>query len=127
MATVIIIIVIVAVFAIYGGLTFPQTVVTVPVSFTAGTDVTSTTFTQSTLDRMAQVQVSVQNGVALWRARILNGDTVVWEHSAGLGEQQSYDSGWIPLAEGTYNFTFGVIGGGSLQATATLSVKGGFW
>ncbi len=76
---------------------------------------------------MVQVQVSVQSGISLWRARILSGDTVIWEHSATLGEQENYSSSWIPLAAGTYNFTFGIIGGGSLQATVTVSSKGGFW
>ena len=88
---------------------------------------TNTAFNQPALDNMVQVQVSVQTGVALWRARILSGDEVVWEHAAGLGEQQSYSSGWISLPSGDYNFTFGLIGAGSLDATATVSSKGGFW
>lgn len=119
--------IIIIVFAAYAGLTYPRTIVTIPVSFTVGTDVTNTQFDQSSVTNMVQVQVSVQSGAALWRARILNGDTVVWEHSAAQGEQQSYNSGWLALASGTYNFTFGIIGGNSLQATVTVSSKGGFW
>ena len=121
-----VIVIIVAAFAIYSGITYPRVIVTVPVSFTLGADVSNNQITQSVLDSKVQVQVSVQSGIALWRARILNGDAVIWEHSAAQGEQQSYDSGWIPLAAGTYNFTFG-IGGGSLQARVTVSAKGGYW
>jgi hypothetical protein len=122
-----VVIVVVAAFSVYTGLTYPRTVVTVPVSFTLGTDVTNTQFNQPTMDGSVRVQVTVQSGAAIWRARILNGDTVVWEHAAAQGGQQSYDSGWLDLPSGTYNFTFGLIGGNSLQATATVSSKGGFW
>ena len=121
-----VIVIIVAAFAIYSGITYPRVIVDVPVSLTLGADVSNNQLTQSALYSMVQVQVSVQSGIALWRARILNGDAVIWEHSAAQGEQQSYDSEWIPLAPGTYNFTFG-IGGGSLQARVTVSAKGGYW
>lgn len=123
----IIVIFLVAAFAIYSGITYPHAILTVPVSFTIGTDVSNTQFSQFALKSMAQVKVSIQSGLALWRARILAGDTIVWEHTAAQGEQQSYYGGWIPLAPGNYNFTFGIIGGNSLQATATVSSKGGFW
>lgn len=122
-----VVVVLIIVFAVYVGLTYPRTVLTIPVSFTAGIDQKNATFDQSSLDSMVQVQVSVQNGAALWRAQILNGSSVIWSHTASLGEQQSYNSGWIGLQSGQYNFTFGVIGGGSLDATATVSSKGGFW
>jgi hypothetical protein len=74
-----------------------------------------------------QVQVGVQNGASLWRAQILSGDQVIWEHSAAQGEQQSYNSGWIQLPSGNYNFTFGILGIGSLKAMASITSKGGFW
>ncbi len=122
-----IIIIVIIVFAVYAALTYPRPVLTIPVSFTAGIDQKNAMFDQSSLDRVVQVQVSVQNGAALWRAQILNGSSVIWSHTASLGEQQSYNSGWIPLQSGQYNFAFGVIGGGSLDATVTLSSKGGFW
>lgn len=121
------IIIIVIVFAVYAALTYPRPILTVPVSFTAGIDQKNAIFEQSRLDTTVQVQVSVQNGAALWRAQILNGSSVIWSHTASLGEQQSYSSGWIPLQSGQYNFAFEVIGGGSLDATVTLSSKGGFW
>ncbi len=122
-----IVIIVVASFAGYAGLTYPRTVLTIPVSFTVGTDISNTKFDQSVLDNRVQVQVNIQNGAALWRARILNGDQVIWEHSAAQGGQTSYNSGWIDLPNGSYNFTFGTIGVGSLSATAMVSSKGGFW
>jgi uncharacterized membrane protein len=122
-----IVIIIVAAFAVYAGITYPRTTVSTQVSFTIGADSKTTAFNQPFLDDKTQVQVTIQNGAALWRARILSGDQVIWEHAAAQGEQQSYNSGWMSLPSGNYNFTFGTIGVGSLDATATVSSKGGFW
>jgi hypothetical protein len=97
------------------------------VSFTVGVDSKTTGFNQPFLNDKAQVQVTVQNGAALWRAQIQSGDQIIGEHSAAQGEQQSYSSSWIQLPNGSYNFTFGTIGIGSLDATATVTSKGGFW
>ncbi len=123
----IIIIIIVVAFAVYAGVTYPRTSVNTQESFTIGIDSKTTMFDQPYLNDKAQVQVTVQNGAALWRAQIRNGDQVIWEHSAAQGEQQSYNSGWIQLPGGSYNFTFGTIGIGSLDATALVTSKGGFW
>ncbi len=68
----------------------------------------------------------VQSGAALWRARIMMGDVIVWEHTAVQGEEQSYNSGWMQLSSGRYTFTFGTVGIGSLEATVTVLSKGGF-
>jgi uncharacterized membrane protein len=122
-----IVIIIVAAFAVYAGITYPRTTVSTQVSFTIGADSKTTAFNQPFLDDKTQVQVTIQNGAALWRARILSGDQVIWEHAAAQGEQQSYNSEWMSLPSGNYNFTFGTIGVGSLDATATVSSKGGFW
>src|SRR5450759_1121421 len=127
MALTAIVIIIVAAFAVYAGVTYPRTIVNIPVSFTLGVDSKTAAFDQPVLDDKVQVQVGVQNGAALWRAQILSGDQVIWEHSAAQGEQQSYSSGWIQLASWSYNFTFATIGIGSLEATATVTSKGGFW
>ena len=127
MAAVTIVIVIVAVFAVYAGVTYPRTAVSIPISFTIGADARTAAFDQPYLDDKVQVQVNVENGAALWRARILSGDQVIWEHAAAQGEQLSYNSGWISLPSGSYNFTFGTVGIGSLDATVTVSSKGGFW
>ena len=127
MALAAIVIIIVAAFAIYAGVTYPRTTANIPVSFTIGVDSKTTAFDQTSLDDKVQVQVAVQNGAALWRAQIRSGGQVIWEHSAAQGEQQNYNSGWVQLPSGNYNFTFGTIGIGSLEATATVTSKGGFW
>ena len=127
LATVAIVIIAVALFSVYAGETYPRTTVNIPVSFTAGVESKTTSFSQPYLDNKMQVQVTVQSGSALWRAQILSGGQVIWEHSASQGEQQTYNSGWIQLLSGSYNFTFGTIGIGSLDATASVMSKGGFW
>ena len=122
-----ILIIIVVAFAVYAGVTYPRTTANIPMSFTVGADSKTVAFDQPLLDEKVQVQVGVQNGASLWRAQILSGDQVIWEHSAAQGEQQSYNSGWIQLPSGNYNFTFGLLGIGSLKATASITSKGGFW
>lgn len=122
-----IVILIVAAFAIYAGATYPRVTANISVSFTVGVDSRTVSFDQPFLDDKAQVQVTVQSGAALWRAQILSGNQVIWQHSAAQGEQQSYTSDWIVLPSGSYNFTFGTLGVGSLEATATVTSKGGFW
>jgi len=123
----VIVIIVVSAFAIYAGLTYPRATVNTQVSFTIGADKKTTAFAQPFLDDKVQIQVALNNGAAVWRAQILTGDEVIWEHSAGQGESQSYSSGWIQLPTGSYNFTFGTIGIGSLNATAKVTCKGGFW
>ncbi len=126
-AIVAIVIIVVAAFAVYAGVTYPRATANIQVSFTVGADKKTIAFDQPFPDDKAQIQVTIQTGAALWRAQILNGDQVIWEHAAAQGEQQSYNSGWIQLASGSYNFTLGTIGVDSLDATATVSSKGGFW
>lgn len=127
LAIIIVTIIVAGDFAIYAGLTYPRTTASIPVSFQVGVDSKTVSFEQPLLVDKAEVQVTVQNGAVLWRARILNGTQVVWEHSAAQGEQERYNSGWIVLPSGSYNFTFGTIGIGSLDAAASVSSKGGFW
>lgn len=127
LALVAVVIILFASLAVYAGVTYPTTVVNTQVSFTVGADSKTTAFVQSFLDDKVEIQVTVQTGAALWRAQIKNGDQILWEHSAVQGKQQSYNSDWISLPSGNYNFTFGTIGVGSLQASATVSSKGGFW
>ena len=126
-AIVVIVIIIVAAFLVYAGETYPRTTAKTAVSFIAGVESKTTPFGQPFLDNRVQVQITVQTGAALWQAQILTGGIVIWEHSASQGEQQTYNSGWIQLPSGNYNFTFGTIGVGSLDATAAITSKGGFW
>jgi len=118
---------IVTAFAVYAGITYPRTVISIPVSLALGADSKTSALDQTFLSDKVQVQVAIENGAALWQARILKGGDVLWEHAAAQGEQQSYDSGWIQLPSGNYNFTFGTIGIGSLEAQVTVASKGGFW
>ena len=126
-ALVAIVIIIVTALSAYAAVTYPRTTTSISESFKIGVDSKTTAVNQPLLDDKVQVHVTVQNGAALWRARILNGSQVIWEHSTAQGEQLSYSSDWIQLPSGSYNFTFGTIGIGSLDATATVSSKGGFW
>jgi hypothetical protein len=122
------VIIVVAGFAVYFGLTYPRTTVNIPVSFSAGVDSQTASFDQPFLDDKAQVTIEVQSGIAVWQAQILNSDDqVIWEHTAAQGGQQSYTSDWIELPAGSYNFTFGLAGAGPLDATVTVASKGGFW
>jgi hypothetical protein len=122
-----VILIIILAVAIHGGLTYPRTTASISVSFTIGADSKTIEFDQPFLDDKVQVLVSVQNGAAVWRAQIRSGDQIIWEHLAAQGEQQSYNSDWIQLPSVNYNFTFGTIGIGTLEATATVTSKGGFW
>jgi hypothetical protein len=122
-----IVVLVVAAFAVYAGITYPRILISIPVSFSLGADSKITELDQPFLSDKVQVHVAIENGAALWRAQILSDAEIVWEHSAAQSEQQSYDSDWIQLPSGNYNFTFGTIGIGSLEATVTVTSKGSFW
>lgn len=78
-------------------------------------------------DSAVQVQVSISSGASLWQASIINanGDTV-WSDQASQGGQTTYNSDWISLPSGSYNFTFGTLGG-ALEAQVSVKAKGGIW
>jgi hypothetical protein len=111
----------------YSVLTYPKDTITIPISFTIGVDATTRQFDQPMLCDKVQVQVSVASGNSFWKAQILNGSQIIWEHGAGQGEQTSYKSEWIGLPSGSYEFSFRTLGIGSLNAQVTLKSKGGFW
>jgi hypothetical protein len=123
----IIVILLIAVFAVYASFTYPKTALSVPVSFTIGFDVVTREFDVQFLNDKVQVQVAVESGTSLWNAQILNQSEVLWGYSATQGEQTSYQSDWIELPSGRYNFTFRTLGFGSLNAQVTVTSKGGFW
>lgn len=122
-ATVIVAVLLVAYFA----LTHPRVLVNFSVSFTIGADVRRVEFEVPFLHEYVKVEVSVRSGNALWTAKILSGDDVLWNHVASQGEQTIYISKWIRLPSGSYNFTFATAGMGSLEAEIRLTSKGGFW
>jgi hypothetical protein len=113
--------------AIYALITFPRSTFAIPVSFTVGADVVTMSFEQPFWADKVQIKVLVESGASLWHARILNQNQIIWEHTAGQGEQTSFESDWISLSSGNYTFTFGTIGVGSLDAEVTVTSKGGFW
>jgi len=123
---VLIVILIIAGVSVFAALTYPRTVLSFPLSFTVGAQTERREFNVPMLHSWVQVQVSVSSGTALWTARILSDDSELWSHSAAQGGQTTYNSGWMQLATGNYNFTFATIGFGTLDAEITVSSKGGF-
>ena len=107
--------------------TYPRVLVDFTVSFTIGADIKRVEFEVPFLHDLVRVEVYVQSGNALWNAKILSGDEVLWNHAASQGGQTTYSSEWIKLSSGRYNFTFATAGLGSLEAKVKLTSKGGFW
>jgi len=124
---VLIIVLIIAAVGAFAVLTYPKTVLSFPVVFTIGAQTENKEFNVPMLHGRVQVQVLVSSGTALWAAKILSDDSDLWSHSAAQGGQTTYNSGWMQLASGNYNFTFATVGFGSLDAEITVSSKGGFW
>jgi hypothetical protein len=109
-------------------LSFPRTATDFSVSFVVGADREEKVFEVPFWHDKVQIQVIVESGSALWRGRILDSaENEVWEHTKAQGEQTSYTSVWIDLPSGRYNFTFGTVGIGDLQANVKVTTKGGFW
>jgi hypothetical protein len=108
-------------------LTYPRSVVNFPVSFTIGADVERRKFSVPILHEFIQVEVAVNSGNLLWTASILQHDDILWSHAAHQGDQTTYQSGWIRLPSGDYNFTFATAGIGSLDAEIQVTSKGGLW
>lgn len=114
--------------ALYSALTFPRDIVKTEVSFSIGADQEREAFSMPVLHDRFQVEVIIGSGSALWSATITNAEgTKIWEHAKAQGDQTSYTSDWISLPSGNYNFTFGAIGIGELQANVKVTSKGGFW
>jgi hypothetical protein len=121
-------IVVLAAIVLYAALPFPSAVVDFQVSFTAGIDREEKEFDVPVLQDKVLVEVAVTSGTALWRATIIDSDgSLVWEHTSLQGDSTTYQSGWIALPSGRYNFTFGTIGFGNLDASVKVTSKGGFW
>ena len=119
--------VLLAIVGILGAFTFPREVLTFSISFTIGADVKRETMEVPFMNDRVMVEVMINSGSALWTARILNGEETVWSHSAAQGGQTSYNSGWLQISSGLYNFSFATAGAGSLSAEITVTSKGGFW
>ncbi len=116
-----------AVAGLYMVLAYPRSVVSFPVSFTIGADIERKEFSVPIFHETVQVQVIVNNGNLLWTASILQENAVLWSHAAHQGGQTTYQSDWVQLPSGSYNFTFATAGIGSLEAEIKVTSKGGFW
>ena len=127
LSAIILVVIILLGLSIFAIITYPQVLVNSPIALTLGTDSKNVEFEQPFLNDKLQVQVKIDSGVSLWEAKILDNDTVVWEHSTGQSEKTTFRSDWISLPSGSYNFTFKTIGIGSLGAVVTVSSKGSFW
>ena len=126
-STLVVIAVIIVTIGAYAFWTYPRDVVNFPVAFTAGSDVIKQPFTVPTLDNQVQVTVTVQSGTAIWRASILTDNNTLWSRTATQGGMTTYSSGWMTLQAGNYNFSFGTIGIGGVNAQVTVTAKGGVW
>ena len=124
---VLIVILTIATVGVFAAWTYPRTVLSFPASFTLGVQTERKEFNVPVLHSLVQVQVTVSSGTALWEVKILSDDSELWSHRAAQGEQTTYNSGWMQIASGNYNFTFAMVGIGSLDAEITVSSKGGFW
>jgi len=119
--------VLLAIVSILGAFTFPREVLTFPVFFTIGADVKRELMEVPFMNDQVMVEVVISSGSALWNARILNGEEIVWSHSAAQGGLTTFNSGWLQISSGVYNFSFATAGAGSLSAEITVTSKGGFW
>jgi len=112
----------------YSALTFPRNLAELEVSFSIGAEEEQKEFELPILHDKTQVEVVISSGSALWSASITDANgTKIWEHAKAQGDQTVYTSDWITLPSGSYNFTFGTIGLGGLQANVKVTSKGGFW
>jgi hypothetical protein len=123
-----VIVFIVVISGVYMVITLPRNVVDLSVAFTLGADRKLQEFEVPLLHNKVQVEVAINSGSALWNAKIVESNgKEVWSHSGAQGGQTTYRSDWFSLSSGTYNFTFGTIGLGELQANIFVGSKGGFW
>jgi hypothetical protein len=123
-----VIVFIVVISGVYMVITLPRNVVDLSVAFTLGADRKLQEFEVPLLHNKVQVEVAINSGSALWNAKIVESNgKEIWSHSAAQGGQTTYRSDWFSLPSGQYNFTFGTIGLGELQANIKVGSKGGFW
>ena len=124
---VLIIVIAATAFSVYAAATYPRTVVSFQVSFTIGADVRREAFEVPVMNDRVQVEIRIESGTSLWYAEIASESEKVWKHPSTQKGQTIYNSEWIELPSGAYNFTFGTVGFGSLQGEIEVTVKGGFW
>ena len=124
---VVVLIVLIVAIAGYALWTYPRDVVSFPVAFNAGSDLIKKPFAVPVLDSEVMITITIQSGSAIWGASIISGNNTAWSHTAAQGGTTTYTSDWIILQPGDYNFSFGTIGLGGVDAQVTVKAKGGFW
>jgi sucrose-6-phosphate hydrolase SacC (GH32 family) len=119
---------IILIVGLYSALTFPRNLAEMEISFSIGAEEEQKEFQLPIFHDKTQVEVVISSGSALWSASITDANgSKIWEHAKAQGDQTVYTSDWIALPSGSYNFTFGTIGLGGLQANFKVTSKGGFW
>lgn len=115
------------IFGVYALLTYPSTAISFPVSFAIGADNKHEVLEASVLKSQVRIDVVVTMGSTWWTAKIFQEDTEVWSHSITQNDQTVFQSGWIELQPGSYNFTFTAASLAALDLDVTVTTKGGFW
>jgi hypothetical protein len=112
---------------LYTLFTYPSIAIRFPVSFTIGADTKQEALELSVLLSQVRVDVVVATGSTWWTAQILQGDTEVWSQSMMQNDQTVFQSDWIELSAGSYNFTYTAASLAALDLEVTVTAKGGFW
>jgi hypothetical protein len=112
---------------LYTFFTYPSIAIQFPVSFTIGADTKQEALEVSVLQSQVRVDVIVATGSTWWTAQILQGDTEVWSHTMTQNDQTVFQSDWIELPSGSYNFTYSAASLAALDLEVTVTAKGGFW
>jgi len=115
------------IFGVYTLLTYPSTTISFPVSFAIGADTKNEALEVSILQSQVRLDVVVTTGSTWWTAKILQDGTEVWSHSITQNDQTVFQSEWIEIQPGSYNFTFSAASLAALDLDVTVTTKGGFW
>jgi hypothetical protein len=107
--------------------TYPSTAIHFPVSFTVGADTKQEALEISVLQSQVRIDVVVITGSTWWTAKILQDNTELWSHSMMQNDQTLFQSDWVVLSAGSYNFTYTAASLADLDLEVTVTAKGGFW
>jgi hypothetical protein len=124
---ILVVVVIIGSLGIVSILTYPRTVIRFPVSFAIGADTKQEALEVSVLHNRVRVNVVVTTGSTWWTAKILQDDTEFWSHSMTQSDQTVFQSDWIELSPGSYNFTYTAASLVVIELEVTVTSKGGFW
>ncbi|MCW4039856.1 MAG: hypothetical protein NWE83_03775 [Candidatus Bathyarchaeota archaeon] len=115
------------IFGVYTLMTYPITAISFPVSFTIGADTKHEALEISVLQSQVRTDVVVAMGSTWWTAKIFQDDTEVWSHSMTQNDQTVFQSDWIELQPGSYDFTYTAASLAALDLDVTVITKGDFW